>query len=65
MPTPINLALTLRRIVQGKNLREYFDPDEIADLETGLQAAGRVIQPIFVRSIPGTDLYEIVAGERC
>lgn len=51
--------------MQVKNPREYFDPDEVADLEAGLQATGRVIQPIFVRSIPGTDLYEIVAGERC
>jgi hypothetical protein len=33
MPTPVNLTLTLRRIVQGKNPREYFDPDEMAVLE--------------------------------
>lgn len=60
-PTP---TLTLRRIVQGKNPREYFDPVEMAELEDGLRAAGRVIQPIIVRPVPGTDLYEIVAGER-
>lgn len=64
MEIPTNPTLPLRRIVQGKNPREYFDPDEMADLEAGLRAAGRVVQPIIVRPIPGTDLFEIVAGER-
>jgi PRTRC genetic system ParB family protein len=64
MTTPTNPTLPLHRIVQGKNPRTYFDPDEMADLEAGLRAAGRVIQPIIVRPIPGTDRYEIVAGER-
>lgn len=36
----------------------------MAELEAGLRAAGRVLQPIIVRPIPGTDLYAIVAGER-
>lgn len=40
----------------GQGPRECIDPDEMADLEAGLWAVGRVIQPIFVRSIPGTDL---------
>src|SRR5574338_1671177 len=57
-------TLPIRRIVQGKNPREYFDPEEMADLEAGLRAAGRVVQPIIVHPIPGCDLYEIVAGER-
>ncbi|RUP35157.1 MAG: PRTRC system ParB family protein [Curvibacter sp.] len=57
-------TLRLRKIVQGKNPREYFDPAEMAELEAGLRAAGGVIQPIIVRQIPGTDQYEIVAGER-
>lgn len=61
---PANPTLPLRRIVQGKNPREYFDPAEMADLEAGLRAAGRVVQPIIVRLIPGSDLFEIVAGER-
>lgn len=64
MDTPNHPTLPLRRIVQGKNPREYFDPTEMAELEDGLRAAGRVIQPILVRPIPGTDRYEIVAGER-
>lgn len=61
---PANPTLPLSRIVQGNNPRTYFDPVEMADLSAGLRAAGRVIQPIIVRPIPGTDLYEIVAGER-
>lgn len=64
METPVTPTLPLYRIVQGKNPREYFDPVEMADLEAGLRAAGRVVQPIIVRPIPGSDLYEIVAGER-
>lgn len=64
MEQPATPTLKLRRIVQGKNPREYFDPVEMAELEAGLTAAGRVIQPILVRPIPGTDRYEIVAGER-
>lgn len=64
METPATPTLPLRRIVQGKNPREYFDPVEMADLEAGLRAAGRVVQPILVRPIPGSDLFEIVAGER-
>lgn len=64
MTTPTTPQLPLRCIVQGKNPREYFDPLEMADLEAGLRAAGRVVQPIIVRPIPGSDLCEIVAGER-
>lgn len=64
MELPATPTLKLRRIVQGKNPSEYFDPVEMAELEKGLLAAGRVIQPIMVRPISGTDLYEIVAGER-
>lgn len=61
---PANPTLPLSRIVQGNNPRTYFDPVEMADLRAGLRAAGRVIQPIIVRPIAGTDRYEIVAGER-
>ena len=56
-------TLPIRRIVQGKNPREYFDPDEMAELEEGIRAVG-VLEPIVVRPVPGTDLYEIIAGER-
>jgi hypothetical protein len=43
MPTPVNLTLKLRRIVQVKSPREYCDLDAMGNLEAGLQAAGRVI----------------------
>lgn len=56
MPAPVSLTLALRRIVQGKNPRQCYDPDEMADLEARLRAVGPVIQPIFMRSIPGADL---------
>ena len=64
MDTPNHPTLPLCRIVQGKNPREYFDPVEMAELEDGLRAAGRILQPIIVRPIPNSDLVEIVAGER-
>ncbi|WP_038205782.1 PRTRC system ParB family protein [Xenophilus azovorans] len=56
-------TLPIRLIVQGKNPREYFDPDEMAELEEGIRAVG-VLEPIVVRPIPGTELFEIIAGER-
>lgn len=56
-------TLPIRRIVQGKNPREYFDPAEMAELEEGIRAVG-VLEPIVVRPMPGTDLYELIAGER-
>lgn len=64
METPTTPTFLLRRIVQGKNPREYFDPAEMAELDAGLRATGRVVQPIIVHPIPGPNLYEIVAGER-
>ncbi|MCL4182085.1 MAG: PRTRC system ParB family protein [Burkholderiaceae bacterium] len=64
METPTIPTLPLRRILQGENPREYFDPDDMAELEDGLRAAGGVIQPIIVRPILDSDRYEIVAGER-
>lgn len=59
-PTP---TLPIARILQGKNPREFFDPVEMAELEEGIRAVG-VIEPIVVRPIPGSELFEIVAGER-
>lgn len=50
------------RIVPGKNPREYFDPDKMAELEEGIRAQG-VIEPIIVRPL-ADGRYEIVAGER-
>ena len=59
----VQLTLSIAKIVQGKNPREYFDPDEMAELEEGIRAFG-VIEPIIVRPVPGTDLFELIAGER-
>lgn len=59
-PTP---TLPIARIVQGKNPREYLDPVEMAELEEGIRAVG-VIEPIVVRPVPDSNLFEIVAGER-
>ena len=64
MNLPANPTLPIRRIVQGDNPREYFDPDELAELEEGIRAVGGVIQPIVVRPIPDSDLFSIVVGER-
>lgn len=59
----MQLTLPISRIVQGKNPREYFDLDEMTELEEGIRAFG-VIEPIIVRPVPGTDHLEIIAGER-
>ena len=59
----MSTTLRISRIVQGKNPREYFDPDEMAELEEGIRAFG-VIEPIIVRPVAGSDLFEIIAGER-
>lgn len=64
MNLPAHPTLPIRRIVQGDNPREYFDPDEMADLEAGIRAAGGVIQPIVVRPLPDSDHFAIVVGER-
>ncbi|EPD43256.1 PRTRC system ParB family protein [Delftia acidovorans CCUG 274B] len=66
MTDPTHLSqptLPIQQIVQGKNPREYFDPDEMAELEEGIRAVG-VLEPIVVRPVAGTDLYELIAGER-
>lgn len=61
---PTTPTLPIRRIVQGDNPREYFDPAELADLEEGIRAVGGVIQPIVVRPVADTDHFAIVVGER-
>lgn len=44
--------------------RRHFDPNELADLASSVQAQG-VIQPLLVRPTPGqSDRYQIIAGER-
>lgn len=48
-------------IKQGKNPRTYMDPQELAELESSIQAQG-VLQPILIR--PTEDGFEVVAGFR-
>jgi ParB family transcriptional regulator, chromosome partitioning protein len=48
MSPPVSLTLALRRIVQGKVPRDCFAPDEMANLDAGLRAVGRIVQPIVV-----------------
>ena len=43
--------------------RRDFRPESLQDLAQSLRQKG-VIQPLIVRPVPGTDRYEIVAGER-
>ncbi|KQP15170.1 PRTRC system ParB family protein [Pseudorhodoferax sp. Leaf267] len=60
---PSQPTLPIHRIVQGKNPRDYFDPDEMAELEQGIRAVG-VLEPLVVRPVLGTPDYAIIAGER-
>lgn len=55
--------ISLSRIVQGKNPRDYFDPQEMAELQESIRAYG-VLQPILVRPCKDSNLFEIIAGER-
>jgi ParB family transcriptional regulator, chromosome partitioning protein len=43
--------------------RRDFRPDALEELAASLRQKG-VIQPLIVRAVPGSDRYEIVAGER-
>ena len=55
--------IPLARLRPGKNPREYFDPEEMAELEESVRHSG-IMQPILVRPIEGSGDFEIVAGER-
>ncbi len=46
-----------------RNPRRNFTESEIEELAASIRERG-IIQPIVVRSVPGRDGYEIVAGER-
>src|SRR5947207_3746609 len=43
--------------------RREFNPEELAELQESLKAAG-LLQPITVRRRPGRDGFELIAGER-
>jgi len=51
------------QIVAGNNDRTTFDPTTLAELADSIRKNG-LIQPITVRSLEGTELFQIVAGER-
>lgn len=60
----LDVLVPVEKIVPNPDQpRRDFDPDALLDLANSLKQKG-VIQPLIVRAIPGTDRYEIVAGER-
>src|SRR4051794_29435097 len=46
-----------------RNPRKNFSEAEIAELAASIAERG-IIQPIVVRALRGTDMFEIIAGER-
>ena len=57
--TQIDLTL----IVPGNNDRTIFNQKDLQSLADNIKANG-LIQPINVRRLPDTELYQIIAGER-
>ncbi len=54
----------VEKIVPNPNQpRRDFAPDALQDLANSLRQKG-VIQPLIVRAIPDSDMFEIIAGER-
>lgn len=58
----IQSTVSVRNIVAGNNPRTYFNPSEMAEMESSIRAQG-LLQPILVRPVDSVR-YEIVAGER-
>lgn len=56
-------TLNLNEIVPGNNDRTVFNATELAALASSIKEHG-LLQPISVRLLDGTDLYQIIAGER-
>lgn len=57
------LVPVARLIPNPDQPRRTFDPEALEELAASLQQKG-VIQPLIVREIPGSEQFEIVAGER-
>lgn len=55
--------LPATQIVPGNNDRTVFDPAALQELAASIRQNG-LIQPITVRLLDGTELYQVVAGER-
>jgi ParB family chromosome partitioning protein len=47
----------------AKNPRRAYDDAELADLAQSIREKG-VVQPLLVRPLPGSEAFEIIAGER-
>jgi ParB family chromosome partitioning protein len=63
-PRRPDLLVPVEKLVPNPNQpRRDFQPDALQELAASIRAKG-VIQPLIVRSIPDTDRFEIVAGER-
>lgn len=57
-------SLSIEKLVRGKfQPRVYFDEEAILELANSIKANG-ILQPIIVRPIDKSSLYEIIAGER-
>lgn len=50
-------------IIPGNNDRTHFDPAALKELANSISEHG-LIQPVIVRPLDGTELYQIIAGER-
>jgi ParB family chromosome partitioning protein len=46
-----------------RNPRRTYDDSDLADLAQSIREKG-VVQPLLVRPLPGSDVFEIIAGER-
>jgi ParB family chromosome partitioning protein len=46
-----------------RNPRRSYDDADLADLAQSIREKG-VVQPLLVRPLPGSDVFEIIAGER-
>ena len=58
------LRLAIDKIERSRfQPRTEFDPEHLKELADSIKQRG-VIQPLLVRSITGTDRYELIAGER-
>lgn len=47
----------------GHQPRREFRPEDLEELTASIRAVG-LLQPPLVREVPGTDFYELIAGER-
>lgn len=61
--TKTTAQIDLPLIVPGNNDRTVFKKSKLQALADNIQANG-LIQPISVRRLPDTELYQIIAGER-